>query len=32
MRLNQSSRAQDTSVIKTLGPFAVALTRIINNV
>ena len=31
-RLNQSSRAQDTDVISTLGPFAVALTKIINHV
>lgn len=31
-RLNQSSRDQDFSVIDTLGPFAVALTKIINSV
>ena len=28
-RLNQSQRDQDSSVVQTLGPFAVALTRII---
>ena len=31
-RLNQSSRDQDSSVVETLGPFAVALTKIINRV
>ena len=31
-RLNESSREQDTSAISTLGPFAVALTEIINNI
>lgn len=31
-RLNQSSRDKDIEAIKTLGPFSVALTRIINNV
>ena len=31
-RLNQSCRDQDTSAIKTLGPFAVALTKIINHI
>ena len=31
-RLNESSRLQDTSAIQTLGPFAVALTKIINNI
>ena len=28
-RLNQSSRDQDSSAVRTLGPFAVALTKII---
>lgn len=31
-RLNESSRLKDTSAIVTLGPFAVALTKIINNI
>ena len=31
-RLNESMREQDTSVIKTLGPFAVALTTVINDI
>ena len=31
-RLNESSREQDTLAIDTLGPFAVSLTKIINNI
>ena len=31
-RLNQCCRDQDTAVLNTLGPFAVALTKIINRV
>ena len=31
-KLNRSSRDKDTTVIATLGPFAVALNRVINNV
>ena len=31
-RLNQGSREKDQSVVNTLGPFAVALTKIINNI
>ena len=31
-RINQSSREQDTSAVETLGPFAVALTTIINKI
>jgi hypothetical protein len=31
-RLNESSREKDARVIATLGPFAVALTKIINHV
>ena len=31
-KLNRSSREKDTSVISTVGPFAVALNKVINNV
>ena len=31
-RLNESCRLQQTNVIETLGPFAVALTKIIDNI
>ena len=31
-RLNECSREQDSSVLKTLGPYAVALTYVINNI
>jgi hypothetical protein len=31
-RLNESSRLKETNVIETLGPFAVALTYIIDNI
>lgn len=31
-RLNKISRDKDSSAIETLGPFAVALTKIINSV
>lgn len=31
-KLNQSCREQDTSTVKTLGPFAVALSKVINNI
>ena len=31
-RLNLGSREQDTSIILTLGPFAVALSKVINNI
>lgn len=30
-RLNEGSRNKDTSVIKTLGPYAVALSKVINH-
>lgn len=31
-RINESSREQDTTAIESLGPFAVALTTIINKI
>jgi len=31
-KLNRSSREKDTSVISTVGPFAVALNKVINHV
>ena len=31
-RINQCSREQETSAVETLGPFAVALTTIINQI
>ena len=31
-KLNRSSREKDTAVISTVGPFAVALNKVINNV
>lgn len=31
-RLNECSREQDTSIIETLGPFAVGLTFVINEI
>lgn len=31
-RINSGSRAKDFSVVKTLGPYAVLITRIINNI
>ena len=31
-KLNKSSREKDTAVIRTLGPFAVALNKVINHV